>query len=1152
MDMEFSEFLWTIGDPSWVHAAPGETLRTRYNEMYAGRANIQDQLAQEAVAHMQELHYAGFLSDADVAPVLDDLMRMRGGAESRSLTGGGDPLFALDASTGQSMRRDLDALGYYSQALEAAKSWNQKKGTPEQALMWLKKSGVKDAEIEATGLRAFLEGKQSVTRDEVVAHLEGNRVGLTERRYSNEIDDTKPPVRRVYRDDYGGFRTDDEPVMAPGVVGEPHWQSFSLDPDNPTYRETVLHLPAVQKNDADAIAAMIDRGEITAEEWQRRYQASGLYDAGARETAFRSGHFSEPNIIGHMMTSMTTHQGKPVYTIDQIQSDWGQKIRDSGAQDPERSAELKQALDAERERVADILKEANAAVPSEKRASLMDLVSHNMGPHALLRITTSLLLDHIRGHERGFVGRLIKGAPNNRLKELGDELEAGVTNLRRLEAEYAQSRQSAPGNPLVNTTDQWVNTTLRRAIRQAAEADADYIAIPRGDTVLSYNPEGPDGPNGMRVFYGRSDKEGIVPKNLRNILERMDKDSARPMPVEALTTPTKGVTNRGDLRISDGGSDFGFTLFPLTDKVKQSVMKEGQPLFAIKAFHGSPHEFNAFKMDAIGTGEGAQAFGHGLYFAESKTVANFYREGLSAGVRARQVFDELGTRFPAARDAIEAAYGDLDDAITILQRDGGKTAEIDAITRAKSEIESAKSGGHLYEVSIKEDADKFLDWDKPLGEQTAFVRKALGIDDFAKVDDGSILKAFAKAASKEDGHAPTIDLAYDAYAAMAQNKGRAPLDFRGFERALLDSGFRIGRFAGADRVIGMQVDNVPEVNKHLASPAMMPRDFIRRVGKGEDQSKYFTDRGIPGVRYLDANSRGMIIGDKYAETGTRNIVVFDDSLVRITSKNGEPFIRQEVIDALKPKRSEPLAALRGNRPSDRLDTPEFKSWFGDSKVVDESGKPLVMYHGTARAGFDFFDTYASNYGLMGMGGYFTENPDVAGGYTNKGAKKMERQGRDPTPAIYPVYLSIKNPIDMDAPADIAAWSKVGNEYGADFTDGMTNEQAYRELESALQDEQMPSYEGAEIMQDALRDMGFDGITHVGGGRVDAAGVRHRVFIAFDPEQIKSVNNQGTFSPTDQRILFALSREPPAPPIKSDIAFVDRLNQIKDLVEACRA
>ena len=83
-----------------------------------------------------------------------------------------------DVDTGRSMRRDLDALGYYSKALEAAKAIPQAKGTPEQMLAALKKAGVKDAEIEATNIAAFLEGKKSVTRDDLVKHLTDNRVGV--------------------------------------------------------------------------------------------------------------------------------------------------------------------------------------------------------------------------------------------------------------------------------------------------------------------------------------------------------------------------------------------------------------------------------------------------------------------------------------------------------------------------------------------------------------------------------------------------------------------------------------------------------------------------------------------------------------------------------------------------------------------------------------------------------------------------------------------------------------------------------------------------------------------------------------------------------------------------------------------------------------
>ena len=50
----------------------------------------------------------------------------------------------------------------------------------------------------------------------------------------------------------------------------------------------------------------------------------------------------------------------------------------------------------------------------------------------------------------------------------------------------------------------------------------------------------------------------------------------------------------------------------------------------IKAYHGSPHSFDQFSMDKIGTGEGAQAYGHGLYFAENEGVATGYRNQLSS------------------------------------------------------------------------------------------------------------------------------------------------------------------------------------------------------------------------------------------------------------------------------------------------------------------------------------------------------------------------------------------------------------------------------------------------------------------------------------------------------------------------------------------
>jgi hypothetical protein len=99
--------------------------------------------------------------------------------------------------------------------------------------------------------------------------------------------------------------------------------------------------------------------------------------------------------------------------------------------------------------------------------------------------------------------------------------------------------------------------------------------------------------------------------------------------------------------------------------------------FGITAYHGSPHRFEKFSTSKIGTGEGAQAYGHGLYFAENPSVARGYRDKLSDDTKS----------------------------------------------------------GHLYKVDIKDDEiSKMLDWDKPLSQQPENIRQALQpiIDSTAK------------------------------------------------------------------------------------------------------------------------------------------------------------------------------------------------------------------------------------------------------------------------------------------------------------------------------------------------------------------------------------------------------------------------------------
>jgi ADP-Ribosyltransferase in polyvalent proteins len=63
----------------------------------------------------------------------------------------------------------------------------------------------------------------------------------------------------------------------------------------------------------------------------------------------------------------------------------------------------------------------------------------------------------------------------------------------------------------------------------------------------------------------------------------------------------------------------------------------------------------------------------------------------------------------------------------------------------------------------------------------------------------------------------------------------------------------------------------------------------------------------------------------------------------------------------------------------QINTPEFNNWFGGSKVVDDSGVPIAVYHGTGRpdrVGEQFRKSRATS----GPMSFFTDNPEVASGY----------------------------------------------------------------------------------------------------------------------------------------------------------------------------
>ncbi len=199
---------------------------------------------------------------------------------------------------------------------------------------------------------------------------------------------------------------------------------------------------------------------------------------------------------------------------------------------------------------------------------------------------------------------------------------------------------------------------------------------------------------------------------------------------------------------------------------------------------------------------------------------------------------------------------------------------------------------------------------------------------------------------------------------------------------------------------------------------------------------------------------------------------------------------------------------------------EQEEYFKDSKVRDENGNLKVMYHGTSGGGHTVFDTYGSKYGLFGTGSYFTDNKEVADSYTKKGWGE--------NPQVYESYLNITNPLDMDAEANPEEWKKAFDFDDIDFPESGTNEQFFRAVEEYYYEEMMPKWEVAEIIRETIESgMGYDGLTHIGGGRFNKKDdTRHRVYIAFEPEQIKNVDNIAPTNSAD--IRHSLSEEGEAP------------------------
>jgi len=295
----------------------------------------------------------------------------------------------------------------------------------------------------------------------------------------------------------------------------------------------------------------------------------------------------------------------------------------------------------------------------------------------------------------------------------------------------------------------------------------------------------------------------------------------------------------------------------------------------IKSFHGSPHDFDQFSLSKIGTGEGAQAYGHGLYFAENEGVAQDYRKKLSKFGTASEMPEDLAksiefdgkvingstpsnqlTALESAALAKHYAGGIQQRAIEEAERDlkyltpGTPAYEMD-----KATLDALKTNdltgrikpiyGRTYEVNIHASPDELLDWDKPLSQQPQKVQALLKDQPALVAKDGMTLAGGGKLRVETD---PDFGPKY-----------------------FLEQGGSRFRLNSSD------VTNL--IGSGSEGKSLYQAVMERYGGDQVKASEALKDAGIKGIQYLDQGSRA-------AGEGTKNFVIFDDKIIEIAKKYG--------------------------------------------------------------------------------------------------------------------------------------------------------------------------------------------------------------------------------------------------------------------------
>lgn len=345
--------------------------------------------------------------------------------------------------------------------------------------------------------------------------------------------------------------------------------------------------------------------------------------------------------------------------------------------------------------------------------------------------------------------------------------------------------------------------------------------------------------------------------------------------LNAFTSPARALTGSdptfkpGEEAANMALNTFGGGI--ATGKAMTNPTGLGGKDLALNVYHGTPHEIKGkFDISKVGTGEGAQSYGHGMYFAENPKVAESYQtmraevnpeilkyknQDIQTLYNKAERAQELAYRMPngpAKNAAIEKANAELSIWEDVMLGNHPQVMKMKAANPATDDVWAVKQDlikqldlnsfkglnsniGNLYKADIPDAAlPMMLDWDKPLNQQSGAVKEAL-------------------------------------------SKIGVTVDEKAYKSYLDDL---------EAQLLGSESKNTKYVS--VPSGQEIYHKLVNKYGSPEIASQELNKLGITGIRYLDEGSRAT-------GKGTSNFVVFKPEMVELLEKNSVPITRKELL-----------------------------------------------------------------------------------------------------------------------------------------------------------------------------------------------------------------------------------------------------------------